>query len=32
MIDRPVYSDMVHLTDVTVLSVKDTVVWHDIMS
>ncbi len=32
MIDRPVYSNRVHVTDVTDLSVKDAVVWRDGMS
>ncbi len=31
MIDRPVYSDRVRVTDATERSVKDAVVWHDSM-
>ncbi len=32
MIDRPVYSNRVHVTDVTDLSIKGTVVWRNGMS
>ncbi len=32
MIDRPVYSDRLHVTDATEPSVNDAVVWRDSMS
>ncbi len=32
MIDRPVYSDRLRVTDVTERSIKDAVVLHDFMS